>query len=766
MKHISRFILLTLACCLAMTGCGDDTTQIPPDATIDGATHSTDSSQHSDVPAVCENICFDNFGKSKKSLCPDPISDWNCIKGCCEPVFRCVDDADCARRGVSEEQCQDLGFDCRCTVSDGTCYDWYCGVDSDCAEGELCAAGKCQATPGTADLAIRFVSQSRVLATGAQAQLLVEGFNPKNADVVVEVDVTYESQDAEVVSVSADGEVTGGSKDGNVAVIAMLVADPSVTASVQMRNVATTPGQTLLVLATQRNSVQAVAGRYALIGSQAGETLAAGALPDSGVIAFTDPLPEGGVDVHVFGAKSDWISVLGVKGGVVLLPSGEVAWSELAVTKDGEVDLEASSLDGMRAISGIPDFSDYDKTGEFEVTLNCFALSDALFDFSLDALLGSDMKRYFHPDASIPGIDKTEPAEMPGGVTFGLGGPALPEYWLASTPNKRLLWTLGGRVELGEVAPIIGDVLDALTGGDDLDIGKLVSAIIPLFGSFWSAINPDVTIEPGDASEVITLNPTLRVPMGLSSSLNVPPLPAIEDKGWADALFMIAGAFTADGNMIPLGLNAGTDTIDAKLYPGDGRADADPKTPEMDPFKVPFAMLHSGLGGPHTRYGVATVAAIIRGSDDPRPEGGSAILTVAEPQTRLPENVNLDDFLGFPLGSQWDPDTRAITVEALPGADSQRVLFKGSKGAHWTIWMRGQTTYTVPVVSELFDGDELMLDRASDNRLILINSFDFEEGISIDDILSPSHATLDLLLNVTNRVSFVDVRPTKTDNEE
>ena len=436
-------------------------------------------------------------------------------------------------------------------------------------------------------------------------------------------------------------------------------------------------------------------------------------------------------------------------------------YSDLSLTKESEVDLAESTIDGMRVLSGTPDFSGYDKTGEFEVTLNCFALSHALFDFSLDSILGADVKRYFHPDTTIPGIDKSAPAQMPGGVTFGLGGPALQEYWLPTSPGDKLLWTLGGRVELGEITPILGDVLDAISGGSELDVGKLVSAIIPLFGSFWSAVNPEVAVESGDAQTILSLDPKLRIPMGLSSEVTIPALPAVEDKGWADALFLIAGAFTADGTMIPLGLNAGTDTVDAEVDPADGLADGNQNTPEIDPFNVPFAMLHSGLGGPHTRYGVAAVAAVILGKDDPRPEGGSAILNVADPMEPLASKVELDDFLGFPLGSSWDPETRTLSVDALDGADTQRILFKGKKGAHWTVWMRGRTSYTVPVAAELLETDETIEDRADNVRLVLVNSFDFEESVNLDDILNPSGTHLDLLLNVTKRVSFVDIRPAK-----
>ena len=62
MKNISRLILLSLTGYLLMTGCGDDTTQVGPDATVDGTAQSTDATQGTDAPQVCENSCLDNFG--------------------------------------------------------------------------------------------------------------------------------------------------------------------------------------------------------------------------------------------------------------------------------------------------------------------------------------------------------------------------------------------------------------------------------------------------------------------------------------------------------------------------------------------------------------------------------------------------------------------------------------------------------------------------------------------------------------------------------
>lgn len=711
-----------------------------------------------DTEPMCEHGCFDETGKSKKTLCPAPISDWKCVQGCCEEVFVCKTNSDCSERGVSEGQCEDLGYDCRCDLGTGVCFDWYCGVDADCGVGQTCSAGVCVASPEVGTLELRFVSPPRVIATDEDAELKVEAFDPADGGIVVAAEVSFQSSDSTIVSIDDAGIALGGAVEGTVTITATLSAEPTQTAELTLRNVALDGTEGLVVIATRRNSTHAIAGRYALVDAGTSDTLAAGAIPDDGVIRWVGAVPSSGVDVHVFGEASDWISVLGVTSGPLLLAGTPISWAALSITKEGTVDADASDVAGMRVLSGAPDFSAYSKTGEFELSLNCFALSNALFDFNLDAILGSEVSRYFDPDTVLPGVDKTSPADMPGGITFGLGGPALPRYYLTSAPSTRLLWTLGGRVEMAEVAPIIGDIIDSVTGDAEIDFGKLISAIIPLFGSFWSGIVPELPIEAGDALSIVELNPILRVPMGLSSVLEVPALPAVGDAGWADALFLMGGAFTADGSMVPLGINAGADTIDSELSPADGWADADQKTPEIDAFNVPMAMLHSGLGGPHTRYGVAAVAAIIKGKNDPRPEGGSAILELAPVGQRLAPTLTLPEFLEFPLASTWDPETRALHVVTVAGADTQRLLFKGKTGADWTIWLRGRVDYDVPVASDFFVGEEEMLDRATSLKLALVNSFDFRDGTVLDAILAPGGDTLDGLLSVTRRVSFIDIR--------
>ena len=88
--------------------------------------------------------------------------------------------------------------------------------------------------------------------------------------------------------------------------------------------------------------------------------------------------------------------------------------------------------------------------------------------------------------------------------------------------------------------------------------------------------------------------------------------------------------------------------------------------------------------------------------------------------------------------------------------------FKGKKGEHWTIWLQGRSTYTVPVAAQLFDEDASMLDRAENPQLVLANSFDFVDGMNMETLLQAGQHTLSYLLKVTERVSFIDIRPLDT----
>lgn len=699
---------------------------------------------------VCQHPCLNEFEQSDKKLCPDPKSDWTCEEGCCEPVFRCEVDADCTTQGFDEGQCTDQALPCVCDGETGDCYSATCSTSSQCADGLLCAAGACVGQPADSDVMLRIISRQTALVTGASTAVLIDGYISADADVRFPVEVTWASDDEAVMTISAEGVATGGEVGGDAVLTATHAGGAS--ASITLRNVVPSAEDTLTLIAMSEGTLQPATGHYALVDSASGETIAAGALPDTGVVR-TDYATSAGVDVHVFADGHDWVSQLNVTGSALLVPLTPTMWGAIAMNPEGEL-TEETELVGATVVEGAVDMGDYEKAGEVELTLSALPFGATLFDFNLESILGASVKRFFHPDTALPGVDTTETLEMPGGLTFAFAGPAVSTYVLAVPPGNSTVWTLGGRIGIDEVFAFSDDIFEAF-GGGTVNFGQIASYLMPFFTEFWSglAATPALSLE-GDTLH--TVNTTLETPMALHMDIDVPTLPTLGELGWASTVFGIGGAMTGDDLFYPLGLAAAGDTSDETKWPADGEIDGIEETPEPDPLALSLAPLYGELNGPHSRYTTALVALSIRdGGDDPRPEGGSAIFVSAAAgaahQTSFPDM----DFLAFSLESAWDADSRAVTAEAVPEAETVRLLFKGATGSNWTLWLNGNDTYTVPTPSDLVA--EMTEDRAATPATILISQFDLAPNVTLDALREPGSPTIQELLHQVDRTSFVEL---------
>lgn len=766
---------LALGLLLTSVACGGDepaepdaVTELPTDVSGDAPQDASDTEgpdgdaadteTETDVPdgggdaevSTCEHPCLNEFGKNDKKLCPAPQVDWLCQVGCCVPVFKCKSDADCLAQGFAEEQCVDERYDCRCDVPSGVCSAWYCASADDCEDGELCAAGTCTPAPDTSAWALRIPERPTVLTTGAKTTVHVEIWSETDPDLVLPAAVTWSSSADAVASVDADGVITGGAAAGS-ATITATTADARVTTTT-VRNVVANSGDTYTVVAVEEGDLTPVAGTYALVESGTGALVASGAIPADGVIRYAGPEPS--VDIHVFGQATDWVTWLGAAPGTVFLPTPRTFWGAITLDQAAAVVTDSTELIGANIVRGLVGMENYPKLGELELSLTSFAFSASLLDFNLQSIIGANVVRFFDPAASIPGVDKNSVAEIPGGVTFGLESPAIPDFVLAAPKGTHRLWSLGGRVRVEEVVSFIDDIISAVSGGD-FDFALIVRALVPLFGDFWATATPTGTFA-GDGTPTVTeVSPSLRIPLALSSTMTIPALPPMGDLGYADSLFIIAGALTADGLLYPVGLTAGNDKA-SKSDVADGVVDSNPATPEADPFRLPAAPLNSGLGGPNTRYATASVAVnLSAGKNEPRPEGGSAVIAITAPGAALPIAQTVADFLGFPMASTWDPASRTATVASVPGADVQRLIFRGEKGANWTVWLNGETSYTVPDPASIDAG---LVDRAAALTLLLVSSLDLADGVTAASIAAPGGPTLDTLLLSVTRASYLDIK--------
>lgn len=744
---------------------GDDAPDTPDDTADDTDAADTGDDTADGDATSCEHPCLDEFGKNDKSLCPAPQSDWLCKAGCCEVVFRCATDSDCTTRGFTEGQCQDDRFACVCHAADdtrqspattevGQCYTWLCAVDGDCGEGELCAGGACVAAVDAKGLSVRILDRATVLTPGATYALTAEAFDPADDRVVVAVTPTWSSSDPDVAAVSAAGVVTGGATAGLATITA---TNGDKTATLVIDNVVPAGDDITLVVRTEL-TWEPVTGSYLVIDQSTGEGTVSD-LPLDGVVRIATA-GDGPWDVHVMADDNDWVSWLGlVAGDTRYLPVPKTVYGHIVEDKEHNYIAAETELRNVGVITGVPDFTTYSHEGTLEIVLTTTGLSSALFDFSLPVLLGSDVKRYLDPASEIPSVDTDEPISVPGGIVFNLLGPAVPSYVLTAPKGHHRLWSLGGRLNINDVAEYTSVIFDAV-GGGSLDFTRIVGAVFPLFRSFWSGYAPDVEVtETGVDADQLQFTSRLTTPMGVTVKLDVPALPAIDELGWADGLFLLSGAQTLDGYMVPLGLSGGADTGDKENNPPDGIADGDEKTPAKDPFALPIAPMHGGLQGPSARYLVAAVAAAIPGSGDPRPSSGSAILYRWAPGEHPAEDVTLPAFLGFPSLSTIGVDfaQRLVAVASSAGSELVRVLFKGKRGEHWTFYgVQPGSTLHVPNPADYgLEHDRFVKDELDS---VLVNCMDFAAGVDLARLGVPGGVALDLMLGVVERVSFIDVK--------
>ena len=614
----------------------------------------------------------------------------------------------------------------------------------------ICAAGSCVSAPAESEVLLRVLSKQSALVTGQSTTIKIDGYVSSNPDVRFAVDVTWASDNVDILAVDDSGKVTGGASPGDATLTATHAGGAS--ASITLRNVVPSAESTLTVIALREGTLTPTQGHYALVDSESGESVDSGELPETGVIA-TQHVADSGFDVHIFAKDHDWVSHLSVSGSHLYVPLKPAMWGSISMSESGELKDE-TELVGATVVEGAVDMGDYDKAGEVELSLSALPFDAALFDFNLESILGASVKRFFHPDTALPGVDTTETLEMPGGLTFAFAGPAVPTYVLAVPPGTSKLWTLGGRIGIDEVFAFSDDIFEAFDGGS-VNFGQIASYLMPFFTEFWSGLSE--TPELGlDSDSITTVNTTLQTPMALTMAIDVPTLPSLGELGWAATVLAIGGAMTGDELFYPLGLAAAGDTTDETKWPADGEIDGIEETPEPDPLALSVAPLYGELAGPHSSYTTALVALSIRDDgDDPRPEGGSAIFA-REPageghKASLPDT----SFLPFSLESQWSAETRTVEVQTLEGADTVRLLFKGTTGHNWTLWLSGRDTYAVPVPSELVEA--MSEDRAEAPLSILISHFDFSAESSLELLRTPGAPTIQELLHEVDRTSFVEL---------
>jgi hypothetical protein len=196
--------------------------------------------------------------------------------------------------------------------------------------------------------------------------------------------------------------------------------------------------------------------------------------------------------------------------------------------------------------------------------------------------------------------------------------------------------------------------------------------------------------------------------------------------------------------------------------------DADPNTPEIEPFDIPYSFAHSGLQGPWTSYGVFVVTATVSQGDVDKPEAGSGIVVKTNPGEALPPAAVLPDsgFLGFASGSSYgdplDPANRWLYVDEVDGAAFHRAIFKASGNRRWLLWLPpGTTKIEIPNPESVFppaEGEQpAFADRAGQWKDLIVNAFTTRDGETYQGLAAFDGSDLNELLLKVDTYSYYTV---------
>jgi hypothetical protein len=761
-----RAALLIGAALAAPLGCGAEDEATPKadagagdggsaDASGDGGGDVTgDASDAGDGAAACGALpsCLNDNGVEDLSRCPAPQSDYACQAGCCVVKQVCKSDADCAA-ALGGPLCPDQRFTCGCDVSSGACVQTVCQADGDCAAGQLCDGGGCKAPPAASSLQA-VLWRTRWLArpgqSGAAAALLgaqarVVG-GPDDGAVDPNAALTWTLQGDGFTL--ADGVLTAGASAGKATITAQ-VAGGKASAPATLWNLGPLgAGVALRVTAVDEETLAPLTGKaYAVCDPAAATPTVVEADLGGGQAEFKGL--SGPCDVHVVAPDHDLVSALRVDLAApaeLLLASRLRHFAALAFDGAGEPVAADWKLHRGGVVQGA---IDYEGQGEAGLGITSFAIGSDLLLFNLDAIIGPNVQRPFHPEApALVNPEPDKPQDIPGGVTFYLGKKVVESYVLAAPPGQRVLWSLAGRLPLSDLLSQVGAIVAAVDGG--LDIGKVVGVLLPYLQGFYSQVVTGVTL--ADQSGVQTpqqrdLNPS--VPLGVGALVEAPALPVAGDGVWSDLVLAIAGALLPDGNVVPLGIAAGSDTAGDGV-PADGVVDGDQEEAGDQPLTLNSAPLHSGLRvGADNR--VLVTAAITVGGKGKR-EGGSITFSAPGP---LAKTLKPEPFLPFALASTWQAETRALTVAAVPGATFYRVVLTGSEGRRWTLLLppdQAGATLTLPD-AKAWGADAALVDKP---KRVFVGAFVLRDAAAGWSGALADGTFADLVRR-TARCSFVDV---------
>ncbi|MBX5484900.1 MAG: hypothetical protein IRZ16_24020 [Myxococcaceae bacterium] len=629
----------------------------------------------------------------------------------CQPA--CRTKADCSAEVRGEYALDYCSGNLGCECDEGSCVAALCSADSDCGANNACRNGACVPAPDAATAqTCQITPDFAIVKSGQPVQFWVSFWSADQAPVVLKSGIEWTAQGMRVTNPQANGATatfTGGSAGAAESAVQVKAGNATCTAKVVTLD-ATVPAGKLRVTTIDELTGRPVTGGTILLSNASDGSQVAVALMDSSGSTLLDN-PGGKVTVSAFHTDYGYLTV---------------ANYDTSGSRDLLLALRRNQGDKLGGATG--KLTDQPKTPNVHAGIAGMSIPGAVTDLNLTQLLGftvpTDVKigtQINEPDVPLPagvylGFSQEAPIKdevaamgLAGVCTAASGVSDVEAAIKDGTCGTRTEWVLAGDVPLGELP------IDAVTNGlDNIDFGKVLSRILPIFKRFTSTVKRDVEfklvpktdVDNDDTGEVdpalikaqLTKQdlPFEGLKLGFAFAAKVPSLPKFHDK-YADGVIILGGADVPGRGVVPLGLAAGVNT----QLPVDDKTDSQADLPSPGMVLVRMAPTHSGIEG--AQYKLVAVAASLQSVNDA--SAGLALSAVFhnvkdnklvfDPKGEDPVEID-HPFLGFPENAKYnftsDPQPglaprtfKFSSPPSISGATVIRIQFTDADDHRWQV---------------------------------------------------------------------------------
>lgn len=658
----------------------------------------------------------------------------------------------------------------------GVCLKILCTNDSDCAENKVCDAEKQICVPkdlcdpgNSADVcgdeactyvdglplctpfdslpaptACRISPSPVIVSDGATIELNAAGLDG-NKKLVPHVSFTY-AQTGNVGSVSGNKLTASCATGVCTGTVTATASRGNATCTADVKVYAAPAANELRVILVDTTTGQPIAGAPTAI-TVNGAAIAAGSPTDAnGVAVFSDVDVADVEAVSAFPANHQWQTV--VSPG-----TNNVALYTVPIPDETKV----------AGVKGTFDFSKVTTQGDIKLGLAGMSIGGAITDLDFSMLVGEIADYNIKLDGVTDADGELVP--LPSGLVLELGAEKIKgDFVTLGDEGLRVLWALGGRVRLSQ----IGSIISSVTASSDINVGKVLSAVLPFFAKFDHAVQSGHELSsvtrPASPGEDIPIPfedwnfPTTTVQLNTlitqKAVYNVPTLPCVPGQRsgnscsgsqYASGAVLLSGVVVPGIGLVPLGLTAGLDDPDTEDANNqrDGKLDylpaqpGDPTPPAPGTARIDYAPPHDGLEG--NLFVTIAIALDIDGLTS-----GSLGASTITHVTRGFSSTN-----SFPKaflehqGGTWDisdGNNKVFTLDAVGNADFYRLNLNNGE-REWNIWFPAGTT-TVNVSA-------LQPASVTDNRAYGADVQAFALGTGYDGVVPGSYRDL-IELNGTN----------------